>query len=112
MNDPPMAGRRNCPIIVRSGAIVTEFHNVGDIVIVPDGPKPLILAASLIPMRMGVPGVLCFHVTRRKGQNYQPVDVKPIGEPFGLSFVGKKGSVNGPEGSQSILTGHKRLESL
>lgn len=71
-------------------SIVTEFRNVGDVVIVPDGPKPLILASSLIPMRLGVPGVLCFHVTRRKGQNYKPVDVTPIGEPFGLSFSGRQ----------------------
>lgn len=71
-------------------SIVSEFRNIGDVVIVPDGPKPLILASSLIPLRLEVPGVLCFHVTRRKGQNYKPVDVKPIGEPFGLSFVGRR----------------------
>lgn len=76
-------------------SVVTEFRSIGDVVIVPDGPKPLILASSLIPMRLAVPGVLCFHVTRRKGQNYQPVDVSPIGEPFGLSFSGNKGTSSG-----------------
>jgi len=71
-------------------AIVTEFRSVGDVVIVPDGPKPLILASSLIPMRLEVPGVLCFHVTRRKGRSYKPIDVTVGGEPFGLSFSGRK----------------------
>jgi len=68
--------------------VVREFSNVGDVILVPDGPKPLVLASSLIPSFLGIPGVVCFHVTRRKANESEPVEVKPAGEPYGFCFQG------------------------
>ena len=69
-------------------AIVKQFNSMGDVILVPDGPKPLILAASLIPIYQKEAGLVCFHVTRRKDKQYKPVDVKAIGEPCGFFFYG------------------------
>lgn len=68
--------------------IVREFSNVGDVILVPDGPKPLILASSLIPSFLNTNGIVCFHVTRRKMHEYKPIEVDPAGEPYGFSFQG------------------------
>jgi hypothetical protein len=67
---------------------VLEFRRLGDVILVPDGPKPLILAASLIPELVGRIGVVCFHVARRKTKAIQPVDVAAHGQPVGLQFSG------------------------
>lgn len=72
---------------------VSEFRTLGDVILVPDGPKPLILAASFVPLRLQKPGVLCFHVTRHKTPDFQPIDVKPLGEPFGFRFCGRVDSL-------------------
>lgn len=70
-------------------ATVSEFLTLGDVILVPDGPKPLILAASLVPLRLARTGVLCFHVTRRKTPDFKPIDVKPFGDDsFGFRFCG------------------------
>lgn len=69
-------------------AVVYDFHQLGDVILVPDGPKPLILASSLIPMVLGGDGLVCFHVARRKTGDLQPVDVNPTGECYGFSFEG------------------------
>lgn len=66
-------------------ALCNEFLDVADVIFVPDGPKPLVLASSLIPDYLGKPGVLCFHVARRKSSG-EPVEVKPIGDISGFSF--------------------------
>jgi hypothetical protein len=72
----------------RIAAIAMEYRAFGDVILVPDGPKPLILAASLVPLRLTAPGVTCFHVARRKPEDFNPVDVKPCGKPVGFSFEG------------------------
>lgn len=70
--------------------IVREYRNIGDVILVPDGPKPLILASSMIPAFLSILGIVCFHVTRRKSNQYEPVDVKPAGAPYGFCFKGVK----------------------
>jgi hypothetical protein len=68
-------------------SVVSQFRNIGDVIIVPDGPKPLILASSLIPRYMEDPsGVVCFHVARRKTDDFTPVDVARNGPAVGFSF--------------------------
>ena len=69
-------------------AIVKEFHNYGDIILVPDGPKPLIFISSLIPLFLEESGILCFHVTRRMDSNLQITDIPPAGPILGFSFTG------------------------
>lgn len=70
------------------GSLVREYRAKGDVILVPDGPKPLILAASLIPQTHGGDGVVCFHVTRGKTPVFMPIDVLPLGDAFGFSFCG------------------------
>lgn len=74
--------------------MVREYRNIGDVVLVPDGPKPLILASSIVPPFLSLPGdgagIVCFHVTRRKSHQYEPVDVKPAGMPYGFCFSGMR----------------------
>jgi hypothetical protein len=70
-------------------SMVSQFRSTGDVVIVPDGPKPLVLASSIVPMCMDHPaGVVCFHVRKRQTENFTPVDVPDLGEPVGFSFRG------------------------
>lgn len=69
-------------------SMAREFRKVGDVIIVPDGPKPFILASSLVPMFLEESGIVCFHVARRKHEDFTPVDVKPVGRICGFSFVG------------------------
>lgn len=70
----------------RIAGVVREFHQIGDVILVPDGPKPLILASSLVPMVLGQPGIVCFHVSRRRNPQSEPVNVDSIGPAFGFSF--------------------------
>ncbi len=71
-------------------AIASEFSDLGDVILVPDGPKPLILAASLVPLRLGKNGITCFHVQRRKAENFKPVDVEALPESVGFHFCGRR----------------------
>lgn len=69
-------------------AMATEFRSLGDVVLVPDGPKPLIFACSLAPMFLRKSGIVCFHVSRRVDENLEPIDVKAAGPIYGFSFAG------------------------
>ena len=71
---------------------VKSFHELGDVILVPDGPKPLVMASSLIPNLVGKPGITCFHVSNHNSKDYIPVNVKPINylAPFGFKFYGNK----------------------
>lgn len=51
-----------------------------DVALVADGPKPLVLAMSIVPLIMNVPGVYCWHVGHVKPNNYVPLDVTASGE--------------------------------
>ena len=44
--------------------IAIEFLPLGDVVFVPDGPKPLIMAMSLVPLILKREGISCLHVSR------------------------------------------------
>ena len=61
----------------------------GDVVLVPDGAKPLVLAMSLIPEYTGFRGVFCWHIGHVKPDGYVPNDVEATGEivAFRLSDV-------------------------
>lgn len=65
-----------------------ELIESGDVIFVPDGPKPLIMATSLVPDILNKKGIICFHVNRLDGC-YQAVDVVPTGEVTGFSFKGE-----------------------
>ena len=65
--------------------IVNEFLPLGDVILVPDGPKPLIFAMSLIPLLVDKVGVICLHVSRNK-EFYSAVDVEPTEIVYGFSI--------------------------
>jgi hypothetical protein len=70
-------------------ATVHQFRSMGDVIIVPDGPKPLVLASSIVPLATEDPsGVVCFHVAKRHTSTFTPVDVPSNGDPVGMSFAG------------------------
>ena len=63
---------------------VNELLFKGDVVLVPDGPKPLILALSMIPYIANKVGVICLHVKRHEGF-FKPINVKATGVIYGFS---------------------------
>lgn len=66
--------------------IAYEYTNQAAAFFVPDGPKPLVLAMSLIPDLVKLPGVACLHVTRNYDQ-FIPVEVTASGRITGFSIV-------------------------
>ena len=73
-------------------AIVNQFRSQGDVIIVPDGPKPLVLASSLIPLTAeNSLGIVCFHVAKRGLDRFTPVDVSAKCDPVGFA-IGRQGT--------------------
>lgn len=56
----------------------------GDVVFVPDGPKPLIFAESIVPVLLQKEGVTCLHITRNI-KHFNPVEVYPTNNIIGFS---------------------------
>jgi hypothetical protein len=73
--------------IARLRDVTLDFLHHGDVILVPDGPKPLILAASLIPLMQPGPGITCFHIRRRRRRPEHAYDVKASGQPVGFSAL-------------------------
>lgn len=65
--------------------IANEFLPLGDVILVPDGPKPLIMAMSLVPFVLNRPGITCLHVSRNKDY-YTAIDVKSTENIYGFSI--------------------------
>ncbi|MPM06100.1 hypothetical protein SDC9_52396 [bioreactor metagenome] len=66
--------------------ISNELLVNGDVILIPDGPKPLILAMSLAPLIIDKPGVSCLHVARNM-LCFSKIDIKPTGKFFGFSLT-------------------------
>lgn len=66
-----------------------EYLPLGDVIFVPDGPKPLIFAISLIPDIVNLPGITCLHISRNK-QYFNPIDVIPKDDILGFSIIIKE----------------------
>lgn len=66
--------------------ISRKYSVFGDVSLVPDGPKPLVLAMSLVPYYLDTKGIYCWHVGHVKPEEYEPIDIKPSGEYFGFSI--------------------------
>ena len=67
--------------------LANEFSQYGDVVLIPDGPKPLIFAMSLVPDMMRKEkqeGITCLHISRNK-DHFKIVDVTPNGVVYGFS---------------------------
>ncbi len=64
---------------------IKELLIKGDVILVPDGPKPLILALSIMPDIISRPGVICLHIKRNE-KYFRPINVKATGSVFGFSL--------------------------
>lgn len=65
--------------------LANEFLPIGDVVIIPDGPKPLIFAMSLVPTVIEKKGIVCLQVLRNNTyKNY--TEVKSNGRIIGFSI--------------------------
>ena len=60
-----------------------ELLPVGDVILIPDGPKPLIFALSLVPDLVGKQGITCLHIARNNDY-FESVDVTPTGKVCGF----------------------------
>ena len=65
--------------------IANELLPAGDIILIPDGPKPLIFAFSLVPDILKKHGITCLHISRNSDL-FEPVDVIPTHNVFGFSI--------------------------
>lgn len=69
--------------------IAKEFTLYGDVVLIPDGPKPLIFALSLVPDLIRndwKEGIACLHISRNK-DHFEVVDVTPNGIVHGFVIM-------------------------
>lgn len=53
-----------------------EYSSLGDVIFVPDGPKPLIMAMSMVPQIVEKEGIMCMHISRNL-KGYKFVNVLP-----------------------------------
>lgn len=74
----------------RIADIARDFSRLGDVVLVPDGPKPLVLASSLVPQFFEKRGIVSLHVRRRKDQLSPSLDIRASGSIYGFSVHGVK----------------------
>ncbi len=56
--------------------IANEYLPLGDVIFVPDGPKPLIMAMSLVPQLLRKEGIVCMHISRNS-EGYTIPKVSP-----------------------------------
>jgi hypothetical protein len=61
-----------------------KYQTYGDVALVPDGPKPMVAAMSLVPFFLNESGVYCWHVGHVKPDDYEPIDIDFSGEFFGF----------------------------
>lgn len=72
----------------RIADMTREFARQGDVILIPDGPKPLVLASSLIPDFFDQRGIVSLHVRRRKDQDSPVLNVNASGSVYGFSVSG------------------------
>ncbi len=61
-----------------------KHQEFGDVALVPDGPKPMVIAMSLVPYYLDSKGFYCWHVGHVKPDDYEPIDIEASGEYFGF----------------------------
>ena len=74
-----------CFMVTKLREIANELIESSDVIFVPDGPKPLILAMSQIPSLLKQPGITCIHA-KRDLSKFVPVDVTASGKIVGFSM--------------------------
>lgn len=74
-----------CFMVSKLRDLSNELLSTGDVILVPDGPKPLIFAISLIPDLLNKNGLTCLHIARNSS-HFVVVDVTPTGVVDGFSI--------------------------
>ncbi|MCW3788182.1 hypothetical protein [Plebeiibacterium sediminum] len=65
--------------------IALDLKDSGDVILVPDGPKPLILACSIIPILLKKEGIIAMHI--QSHSNFKPENIKATGKISGFSVT-------------------------
>ena len=91
--------------------VARELRRLGDVIIVPEGPKPQILASSIVPRALGLDGITCFHVTRPRNQQTTVIEIDAARRRAGWIHVQADGNITcGANSYCSITTSsHLRL---
>lgn len=71
-------------MISKLSELTNEFLPIGDVILVPDGPKPLIFAMSIIPQLFNKAGITCLHVARNK-DFFKAINVEANNVVYGFS---------------------------
>ena len=72
-------------MVTKLREIANELIKSSDVVFMPDGPKPLIMAMSQIPILIKEPGISCVHV-KRDLNKLDVIDVTASGKVVGFSM--------------------------
>ena len=72
-------------MISKLKGIINEYYYAGesDVILVPDGPKPLIFVMSMMPWIMNKAGISCLHIIRNS-KEVKKNNVKPKGTVIGF----------------------------
>ena len=74
--------------------VTRELSDMGDVILVPDGPKPLVLASFLVPGYLKKRGLVVFHIKKHSSPKLKIVDVSATGEIYGFSVSGLPSAKN------------------
>jgi len=74
-----------CFMLSKLSDISNNLVSKGDVILVPDGPKPLIMACSMVPDILEKNGIVCLHV-KRHNHFYEKIDLTASGEIFGFEM--------------------------
>jgi hypothetical protein len=89
----------------RVADVVRDFSRLGDVILVPDGPKPLVLASSLVPEFFGRRGIVSLHVKRRKDQLSEGLNIEASGSIYGFSIAGTQDGGDSPHAVTNLVSG-------
>lgn len=68
--------------------LAKKCNSIGDVCLIADGPKPLILAMSVAPIISQCEGLTSWHVSHVKTSDFTPIDVGPTDHVYGFSLLG------------------------
>ena len=77
-------------MVARLCEISNELHYDGDVILVPDGPKPLIFAMSLVPIILEKRGITCIHFNRNLSNERGFIDTQSSDRVIGFSITSSK----------------------
>ena len=73
-------------MISKLSELIIELSEVGFVILIPDGPKPLIMALSILSQTIQIDGVSCMQLNRN-AEDSDPIFVEFGNKFFGFSFI-------------------------